>query len=120
MRTAPKLLRLTAYVLALLIPTIAGADTKTPQTAADHLALAKSYQDKATTYRKEAADHRTMAAAYKESVPGPTKGGGENPWAKKMEEHCLAIATDAEKLAIDADKATEFHTLRAKELQGAR
>jgi hypothetical protein len=97
---------------------LASAQAKVPESPAEHLALAKSYQEKATTYHKEAAEHRAMADAYKKAVPGPTKGGAENPWAKKMEAHCRAIATDAEKLAADADKAAEFHSLRAKELQG--
>jgi hypothetical protein len=96
----------------------ATAAPKMPTTAADHLALAKSYKEKAAAYKKEADYHRAMADAYKKSVPGPTKGGVENPWAKKMEEHCRAIVTDAEKLAADAEKAAEYHTLRAKELQG--
>jgi hypothetical protein len=104
--------------MALLISLAAAAESKVPESAADHLALAKSYQEKAAAYRKEAAEHKAMAEAYKKSVAGPSKAGGENPWAKKMETHCRAIATDAEKLAADADKAAEFHTMRAKELQG--
>ncbi|MCU1277156.1 MAG: hypothetical protein JWM53_702, partial [bacterium] len=59
-----------------------------------------------------AAEHKAMAEAYKKSVPGPTKGTGENPWAKKMEAHCRAIEKDAEKLATDAEKATEFPCVR--------
>ena len=118
MRRGPSVIRLASLVAALLFSMAAHAETKVPETQAEHLTLAKSYQEKAATYRKEAAEHRAMADAYKKSVPGATKGGGENPWAKKMEAHCRAIATDAEKLATDADKAAEFHTLRAKELQG--
>jgi hypothetical protein len=112
------MIRLMPAVLALLLPLLASAQTTVPESAADHLALAKSYKEKAAAYHKEAADHKTMAEAYKKSVPGPTKSAGENPWAKKMEAHCRAIAADAEKLAADAEKAAEFHTLRAKELQG--
>jgi hypothetical protein len=96
----------------------APATAKIPETAADHLALAKSYQEKAAAYKKEAADHRAMAEAYKKSVPPGPKGGSENPWAKKMEDHCHAIAADADKMAADATKAAEYHTLRAKELHG--
>jgi hypothetical protein len=118
MRRGPRLIRLAPIVMGLLVSLVAAAESKVPETAADHQALAKSYQQKAATYRKEAAEHREMADAYKKSVPGPAKGGGENPFAKKMEAHCRAIATDAEKLATDAEKAAEFHTMRAKELQG--
>ena len=118
MRRKASLTRLLPAVLALLLPMVAGAQVKVPETAADHLALAKTYQQKAAAYHKEAADHRAMADEYKKGVPGATKSGGENPWAKKMEAHCRAIATDADKLATDAEKAAEFHTMRAKELQG--
>lgn len=102
----------------LVAPVAAFAQAKVPVTAADHLALAKSYQQKAAAYRKEVAEHKEMAEAYKKSLPSTPKIAGENPWAKKMEEHCRAIAADAEKLAIDAEKAADYHTLRAKELSG--
>ena len=117
MRRGPRT-RLLPAALALLLPIIASAQAKVPETAADHLALAKTYQEKAAAYHKEAAEHKAMAEEYKKGVPGATKSGGENPWAKKMEAHCRAIAVDAEKLAKDDEKAAEFHTMRAKELQG--
>ena len=93
-------------------------DVHVPTTAADHLALAKTYQDKATTYHKEAAHHHHMAEAYKKSIPGPSKSGQPNPWAAKMDKHCTVLANDAEKLAVDSEKSAEYHTLRAKELEG--
>jgi hypothetical protein len=104
--------------IGLGLPLMARAEPPTADTVAEHLAQAQSYRNKASAYRKEAAEHRAMAEAYKRSVPGPSKGGVENPFAKKMEAHCYAIVADAEKLAVDADKAADFHTLRAKELQG--
>jgi hypothetical protein len=105
-------------LIATLLTGAASAQVKLPQTPADHLALAKTYQDKATAYRKEAAEHRTMSEEYKKSVPGPDKSGRPNPFAKKMEDHCRAISTAADKLAADAEKMAEYHTMRAKELQG--
>jgi len=108
-----------AFVMAVAVPLSAAfAEATPPQTAADHLALAKKYTDKAAEHRKEAAEHKEMAEAYKKGVPGPSKSGTPNPWAKKMEAHCGKIAKDAEALAADDDKMAEFHTLRAKELQG--
>lgn len=99
--------------------TISQADeVHVPETGADHLALAKTYQEKTATYRKEAAYHRQMAEAYKKSVPGPMRDGRANPWAKKMDKHCAMLAKDAEKLAVDSEKSAEYHTLRAKELEG--
>lgn len=118
MSSMKAMLSAVTLLAALALPAMAHAQVKVPQTAADHLALAKSYQEKAALYRKEVAEHKAMAEAYRKSVAPGSKATGENPWAKKMEEHCRAIAADAEKLAVDADKAAEFHTLRAKELQG--
>lgn len=118
MRSTTAMLSMLVLLAACAMPAMARAEAKVPETAADHLALAKSYREKAASYRKEAAEHKAMAEAYKKSIAPATKSTGENPWAKKMEEHCRAIAADAEKLAADADKAAEYHTLRARELQG--
>lgn len=90
---------------------------KVPETVADHLALAKDYTEKAASYKAEAEHHRKMAEAYKASVATMPKAP-PNPWAKKMEKHCMALVKDAEKLAADAQKAADFHRLRAKELEG--
>jgi ribosomal protein L44E len=92
---------------------------KVPQTVADHMALAKSYQEKAAANRKEAKEHREMAEAARQSAANAqAKRGQPNPQIQKMEKHCDAIATAAEKLAIENEKAADYHTLRAKELQG--
>jgi hypothetical protein len=104
---------------ALTAPASFAQDAKVPETAADHEAMAKSYRDKAATFRKEEESHKQMAEAYKKTFVQPVdKTGKKNPWVAKMEKHCLMIAKDAEKLAADADKAAEFHELRAKDLQG--
>lgn len=93
-------------------------EAQVPTTVEDHLALAKTYQEKAATYRKEATYHREMFEAYKKSVPTSGKAPGPNPWVVKMQKHCQMLAKDADKLATDAEKAAEYHTFRAKELQG--
>jgi hypothetical protein len=92
-------------------------DVKIPQTVADHEALAKSYKDQAAQFRKTAEEHKQMAEAYAKKNPD-SKGGMKNPWNAKMQKHCMMIVKDAEKLATDAEKAADYHTLRAKELQG--
>lgn len=94
-----------------------GRVVKLPDTAADHLALAKSYDEKAKAQQKEADYHRDMAAAYKKAHPD-LKGGVRDPWTVKMERHCTAIVKDAEKLAQDEKVMADFHRLRARELQG--
>jgi hypothetical protein len=95
------------------------ADSKVPDTTAEHFALAKQYQEKADSARKEAADHRKMAEDYKNSVAAAhDKQGQKNPWVVKMEKHCAGIAASAEKLAAEYQKSADFHTLRGKEAQG--
>lgn len=99
--------------------TAALAAPKVPATAEDHFALAKQYQEKATTYRKEAQDHREMAAAARESALNAHKAHGQkDPSVAKMEKHCAALSAAADKLATENQKAADFHTLRGKELQG--
>jgi len=92
-------------------------DTKVPTTVAEHEALAKQYKDQAAQYKKVADEHRTMAAAYS-TAHQPTNGPTPNAGAEKMKKHCEAIAKDADKLAADTEKAADYHTQRAKELQG--
>src|SRR5512139_2544926 len=98
-------------------PTTRADDVTVPVTAADHLAMAKSYADKAAAYRQEAEYHRKMAEAYKKTVATSPKSPQPNPWIVKMEKHCRAFINDAEKLAHDAEKMAEYHNLRAKELE---
>lgn len=88
-----------------------------PKTADEHLTMSDSYEQKASAYRQDAEMHRSMLADYKKGAVGGRKGS-ENPWIKTMRLHCETYIKDAEKLATDADKFTEFHAMRAKEMQG--
>lgn len=122
MTTIPKVIRTIATTLALVAFALTAStsladDAKVPTTVAEHEALAKQYKGQAAQYKKVADDHRAMAAAYAKAHP-PTKGNVSNPWNDKMQQHCKALAADADKLAADAEKAADYHTLRAKELQG--
>ena len=92
-------------------------DAKLPATAAEHEALAKQYREQTAQYKKVAEEHRAMAGAYA-AAHQPTNGPTANAGAVKMKKHCEAIAKDADKLASDTEKAADYHTLRAKELQG--
>lgn len=92
-------------------------DVKAATTAADHEAMAKKYKEDAAQYKKVADEHRAMAAAYAKEHPD-TKGGVKNSWNQKMQKHCEALAKDADKMAADSEKAADFHTMRAKEVQG--
>ena len=92
-------------------------DAKVPTTTAEHETLAKQYKDQAAQFKKVGDEHRAMAAAYAKEH-ADSKGGVKNAWNTKMQKHCAALAKDADKLAADADKAADYHSLRAKELQG--
>lgn len=107
-------------VLMLFTASMARADMKVPMTAEDHLALAKQYQEKAATYRAEAKTHREMAAAYKKDATTTHSGahGQKDPKLQKAVAHCDAIANAADKLATENEKAADYHSLRAKELEG--
>src|SRR2546423_3514809 len=92
------ILSLTVFAAFMVTATATFAqDVKVPQTVADHQALAKTYQDKAAGYRKEAEWHQKMAEEYGKGFPD-AKGGAKNPWNVKMQKHCLALRTEAQKL----------------------
>lgn len=116
-RLRPLLASLAFAAFALTATTSFADDAKVPTTVAEHEALAKQYKDQAAQYKKVAEDHKAMAAAYA-AVHQPTNGPTPNASAAKMKKHCELIAKDADKLAADAEKAADYHTLRAKELQG--
>lgn len=106
--------------LTLLAAPLAMAEAKVPTTAAEHLTLAKKYEQQAAANRQEAQDHREMAEAFRKANPQSRKGweGQKNAKVEAMDKHCAALATAAENLAAENQKAADFHTLRAKELQG--
>ena len=110
---------LCAVALFVAAPAFAG-EAKVPTTTEDHFALAKQYQDQAAAQRKVAQEHRDMAAAYKKSTLSSHAAahGQKDPGIEKAVKHCDAIASAAEKLATEDEKAADFHTLRGKELQG--
>jgi hypothetical protein len=114
---------MTTAVLGIVLAaggSLAVAEPKLPTTPEDHFALAKGYREKAEGFRKEAADHKKMAADFRDKpahAANKTRGG-KVPAVEKMEKHCAAIAAAADKLALENEKAADYHTLRGKELQG--
>ena len=67
---------------------------KVPTTVEDHLALAKSYEQKAAEYRKEAEHHHHMFVAYKSSIASSPKSPPPQS-VVKMQKHCQVMARDA-------------------------
>jgi hypothetical protein len=57
-----------------------------------------------------------MAEAFAKAHPD-TKGNVKNPYNEKMQKHCATLAKDADKLAADSEKAADYYSMRAKELQ---
>lgn len=92
-------------------------EPKVAVTAEEHMERVAEYQKKAAAYREEAAMHRKMYADYAKGVAINAKAP-ENPWLRKMREHCDRYIKDAEALATDAEKFAELHRFRAAELQG--
>lgn len=90
---------------------------KLPQTPQEHLAMAENYRRKAIEYRQEAEYHRKMNEEYRKKVTFP-KEIRENSYAKKMRIHCEKFIKAAQEAAREAEMMADFHTMRAKELQG--
>ena len=116
------LVGLTAVGLVVGTATTLWAETtqavKLPVTIQDHLALAKSYEEKAAAYHQEATYHREMLEEYKHKVVVNPKSPYENPWLKKMRKHCEAIIQESERLAREMHTFAEWHRMRAAELEG--
>jgi len=86
------------------------------QVATDHLAMAKSYEDKAAAQDALVAEHEQMKAYYKARYSINER---IMPMIQlmKMEEHCDAIIKDAQKLKADFLDFAKWHRLRAADLQ---
>lgn len=115
--TLRSILGVLALTLSLGTAAARAEEAKVPVTVADHMAMSKSYADKATAYLAEAAYYREMAKAYAKAHPD-RKSGARSPWTVEMENHCKAIVKDAERLAADAEWAAKFHEMRAREMEG--
>ena len=87
-----------------------------PETTQGHLTLAQTYQEKADAQRQLIAEHERMKADYKEQVATSPKFSSS--LVAKMNEHCDAIIAKAKDLAAEFAKFSEWHKMRAKELEG--
>ena len=63
--------------------TVAGAamadEAKAPATVAEHEAMAKTYQDKAASYRKDAEWHKAMADDLRQGQYPTARAGSRTP-----------------------------------------
>lgn len=93
----------------------ASAAVKPADTSEEHLAKAAEYAKKATGYRAEAAVHQKMLAEYRGQAVSEGDSGNDR---KAMQVHCEGYFKKAEALAIEAEKFSDYHRMRAAELKG--
>jgi hypothetical protein len=114
-----------ALLLAIMAPfSLRGVahpahEMKVPQTAQDHFAVAKHYQQEAAELRGEIDMHKKMLAEFSKGVAHNPKTPGENAYIKNMRLHCEQYIKTAEHLAGEAAESAKFHARRAKELEGS-
>ncbi|MBI4115720.1 MAG: hypothetical protein HY447_03995 [Candidatus Omnitrophica bacterium] len=104
-------------VLLGVVSPISAFAVEPAQAAADHLAMAASYEQQATSQDALIAEHTTMKKEYKDRFFVNEK---VTPISKvrKMERHCDAIIKDAQKVKNDLLDFAKWHRMRAAELQG--
>lgn len=117
--------RVTVPLGVLLVMAVGGVQSETrsetdlsrlkiPETAEEHLGLAKDYRQRAAQLRLDAKLHREMKAAYGRAVSQAPKGT-VRPWWAKQQAHCERLARQAEALATETEELAEFHKKRADE-----
>ena len=102
--------------VSFLVP-LRGYAGEPSQVAADHQALAASYEEKAAVQDALIAEHTKMKQDYKTKFFVNEK---VTPMGKvrEMEAHCDAIIKDAEKLRSELLDFAHWHKMRAAELKG--
>ena len=91
---------------------------KVPETAEDHYEMAEHYQKIEAQTRQEIEMHKKMLTEFSQGMARSSKDRNENPYLKNMRLHCEKYIKAAETLAREAAESAQFHTLRAKELEG--
>ncbi len=106
----------TALAWSLAAPAYA-VEGDVSKVAQDHLAMAASYEEKATAQEALVAEHTQMKRDYKSRFYINEK---VTPLRKvqKMEEHCDAIIKQAHTLATELREFAKWHRMRAAELEG--
>jgi hypothetical protein len=124
--TARLLLAAMTLLVAITVPAFAqgpeqgnsAREIKVPVTAKDHYEMAEYYRKIEAQARQEVEMHKKMLAEFSKGVAKSSKSPTENPYIKNMRLHCEKYIKATETLADEAAESAEFHTLRAKELEG--
>ena len=85
---------------------------ETAQTAKDHEAVAKRFEDDALAYEKQAAEHARLAAQYRKAPSNPKWNNN----AAVLATHCDHLAATLKAAAADARDMAELHHGVAKAL----
>ena len=85
-------------------------------TAQDHFDLASVYRKRAAYYRRQADDHKGMKEVYRKSADR-SKGSVRESW-EAMDEHCDAIISQLNGLAVMMDQQAEWHEERGSWQKG--
>ena len=115
----------TALLLAITTPVFAqetmhqdsSYEMQVPESAKDHSQMAEHYQKVAAQTHEDIEAHKKMLADFTKTATSNPKAG-ENPYTRKMRQHCERYIKAAEGLVAEADASAKFHSLRAKELEG--
>lgn|GEM_PF-6382414 len=87
-------------------------------TADEHRALARAYEEKATSYRANVTTYRRNAYADEQRIPVIPKNVNDDPRIKKIRENRDQLIERAQRLARAAELLALFHAMRATEMAG--
>ena len=94
-------------------------EVRVPQTPRDHLELAALYLKAAAENRQRGeALRKSWAVEIKRQTPFPNKSGIEFPWLTRLKRQAQEEITQADDAGAAAERAGEYHRLRARELEG--
>ena len=82
------------------------AEIAAAKTPADHEALAKAYDDEATSLEKLAARHKDLSNTYGQP--------GGKPWQPAMSKHCSSVASELAEAAKNERALAAEHRKMAK------
>ena len=87
------------------------------KTAADHEAIAASYDAEAKAATATAERHRAMGDAYKKSSKAPAGKGNRMAIYRTMPDHCGDLVEDYKKAAHEYEKMAAAHRKAASEIK---
>lgn len=94
-------------------------DGRQPRSADDHRELATLYRALGDQRRAEAdALRQALVAELRRTAQVPNKWGTDFPWVARLKQNAQPAIDQAERASADAHRLAEYHTHRAKEVEG--